>query len=683
MLSVFNKVGLITFLLLALTIATWSQSYQEEINSIKDNLKKSNSAEKQIELLNDLTYAFRRISSDSMEVYSDRTFALALTVDYPKGLAIAYKNRGIIKFKRGGYYQSIIEDYEKASEYAKMAKDSYTQAACYNNIGLVYQSVFQMQEALRYFFMAFEMYQNETLPEDRLKGLIIGNIGTAYHRLEDYDKEYEYLKEVIDYAERRNLKSIYAIYCDNFAKALINRGEYKEAILQANKGIEVQKEIGDNQSYIQTLHTLSKAYLNLKEYKKGLTLAKESIELAKQYSYGLTLTEGYTTTIQLYKAQKHYNKAIESGIVGYNKVLETNNFEEGVIITKLLSELYEEIDDLPNAHKYLKEYIRFSEASLNQKSQMLVSQMEAKYQNVLKEKEIYALNSEKENQEKFTFFFFATSILLFGLLLFTFFSYKKQQKTKTEVEEKNAQLGLAEIGLAEKNQELKKYIESNIQLEQFAHVASHDLKSPLRTISNFAGLLKHKVTPKLNSEEKEYFEFIENGTKQMSSLVNDLLDYSRANSQEIVTETIDAKLLIEKVIDNIQVSIKEANAEITLFDMPEQIIADEVKIRRVFQNLISNSIKFVHPDRTPKLIIRGAVQNDGYEFSVSDNGIGIESKYVDKVFLPYNRLNATDKYEGSGMGLAICKKLVEQHGGLISIDSNELGGTTVSFSIKK
>ncbi len=236
--------------------------------------------------------------------------------------------------------------------------------------------------------------------------------------------------------------------------------------------------------------------------------------------------------------------------------------------------------------------------------------------------------------------------------------------------------------LDNKNAELKKYISSNIQLEQFAHIASHDLKSPLRTISSFSNLLKRKIYKDLDAENKESFDYIETGTQQMSELVNDLLQFSKVNSQVLSPTQVDLETIKKALLLALKFDIESSNAKVKFSGFEGIIYFDESKIKQVLQNLISNAIKFSREGIDPVVEVEQLkVSDKKVRFSVTDNGIGIEREYFEQIFDSFKKLHPKAQYEGSGLGLAICQKIIEKHGGSIWLDSKIGKGTTFYFDI--
>ena len=234
----------------------------------------------------------------------------------------------------------------------------------------------------------------------------------------------------------------------------------------------------------------------------------------------------------------------------------------------------------------------------------------------------------------------------------------------------------AEIMLKLKIEELKR---SNEELEQFAYVSSHDLQEPLRMITSYLQLLQRKYQGNLDDKADKYINFAVDGAVRMQNLIIDLLEYSRVDTGDDEPGSIDCKFILNKVLFDIKAVIKENNATISHDPLPE-VMADSTQIVQVFQNLIINGIKF-HGEEAPKIHISAEKIANEWVFSVQDNGIGIDQQYSERIFEIFKRLNSRDRYPGTGMGLAICKKIVERHGGRIWVESKLGKGSTFYFTL--
>jgi PAS domain S-box-containing protein len=220
---------------------------------------------------------------------------------------------------------------------------------------------------------------------------------------------------------------------------------------------------------------------------------------------------------------------------------------------------------------------------------------------------------------------------------------------------------------------------SNRDLEQFAYVSSHDLQEPLRMVTGFMQLLEKKYQGKLDSTADQYIRFAADGARRMQRLIGDLLEYSRVNTRTWNPAPTDSGEALDQALENLGLSIKESSAQITRGELPT-ILADDQQLTRVFQNLVGNAIKF-RGSRQPEIRVDALREGKRWVFSVRDNGIGIDPEFCDKVFVIFQRLHSRDKYPGTGIGLAISKKIIEQHGGQIWVDSQPGCGSTFYFTM--
>jgi PAS domain S-box-containing protein len=235
----------------------------------------------------------------------------------------------------------------------------------------------------------------------------------------------------------------------------------------------------------------------------------------------------------------------------------------------------------------------------------------------------------------------------------------------------------AEKTLFDLNEELHR---SNKELEQFAYVASHDLQEPLRMVSSFTQLLQKRYKDKLDEDAQQFIRYAVDGAVRMQNLINDLLNFSRIGTRGQKFVEVDFNHVIGRTISNLTVSIKEKNALVVSDELPA-VVGDENQLVQLMQNLIGNAIKFCKT--SPRIHISAVEENNHYLFSVKDNGIGIEKNYFEKIFLIFQRLVPKEEYGGTGIGLAICKRIVERHGGKIWVESELDEGSTFYFTINK
>jgi light-regulated signal transduction histidine kinase (bacteriophytochrome) len=222
---------------------------------------------------------------------------------------------------------------------------------------------------------------------------------------------------------------------------------------------------------------------------------------------------------------------------------------------------------------------------------------------------------------------------------------------------------------------------SNAELERFAYIASHDLQEPLRMVSSFLQLLQKKYKGQLDEKADQYIHYAVDGAERMKALIMDLLEYSRAGSSKETFGRVETETIVKEVGDIFREKIIAARAQVDISSLPV-VWGDKVQLLQLFQNLLSNALKY-HADRTPVIRICAREEPGCWLFSVEDNGIGIDPQFSDKIFIIFQRLHNKTDYSGTGIGLAICKKIVERHGGRIWVESSPDQGSTFYFTIGK
>jgi light-regulated signal transduction histidine kinase (bacteriophytochrome) len=236
----------------------------------------------------------------------------------------------------------------------------------------------------------------------------------------------------------------------------------------------------------------------------------------------------------------------------------------------------------------------------------------------------------------------------------------------------------SEALLQEKLLELQR---SNEDLQQFAYVCSHDLQEPLRVISNYSQLLARRYSDKLDQDANDFIEFTVDATRRMQELINDLLLYSRVDTKGKEFVRTACSEIVAIALANLRVSISESSAVVNCAELPV-ISADRSQLLQVFQNLIGNAIKF-RSENVPAVTVSAEDAGKNWLFSVNDNGLGFDMKYGERIFVIFQRLHTKEMYPGSGIGLAVCKKIIERHGGSIWAESEPGKGTKFSFTLPK
>ena len=221
---------------------------------------------------------------------------------------------------------------------------------------------------------------------------------------------------------------------------------------------------------------------------------------------------------------------------------------------------------------------------------------------------------------------------------------------------------------------------SNKELEQFAYVASHDLREPLRSVTGYLQLIDRRYGQSFDAEGREHMAFAIEGGRRMHTMIGDLLDYSRINLDAVAVGAINTESVLADALVNLHALIADSGARISHSTLP-LVFASGSQVCRLFQNLFANAIKYAAPDRVPEIHIEANCDGVVWEFSVTDNGIGIPKEFRERIFGLFQRLHDRRRYEGTGVGLALCKRIVERHGGTIWVDSTPGRGSTFHFTL--
>jgi light-regulated signal transduction histidine kinase (bacteriophytochrome) len=243
-------------------------------------------------------------------------------------------------------------------------------------------------------------------------------------------------------------------------------------------------------------------------------------------------------------------------------------------------------------------------------------------------------------------------------------------RTKQQLEEANELL----------ERQAEELTRSNRDLEQFAYVASHDLQEPLRKVASFCQLLQRRYAGQLDERADQYIAFAVDGASRMQRLINDLLAFSRIGRITSGFTDVDLDRVVAEAANQLDARLEQSGGELLWSDLPV-VRGEEALLSALLTNLVGNSLKFRHPERPPRVRVSAERVGDEWQISCEDNGIGIEAEFADKVFVIFQRLHPKDMYPGTGIGLAIAKKVVERHGGRIWAESGASGGARFCFTL--
>lgn len=674
--------SLLSLGLLLFTVSSTAQQMQQELDELRQTYLQQSDPARQIDILNEIAYTYRRINPDSVMKYAELAIARSQAMDYTQGLANAYKNKGIAFYKLGAGPDTTINCYQQAIAYAEEIEDYYTQAACLNNIALIQIYTLSYNEAIASLLKGVKIFDQYLKEESRLKALILGNLGTAYRARQDLERSIDYFEKALEIGKRINDKSISTIYVDELAMAKMETGKVQEAYDDVINILPLTDELGDMESKASFLITLADIEIHLKLFESSHAHALEALELAQNHNFTRKTIQALTVLSQGNAENGRIEAAIARGKEALRTSAQAKMFWYEARSLLLLSDLYAQNRDYVEAFSYLRQYNAVHERNRDQESQEMASRIEAEYQMKERQNQIELLKQEQLAQKnRIRLLWFASAFFLMLLFIGAYVYYLKW-RTSRALNAKNSELARAEQQLYEKNTQLQAYIESNMQLENFAHLASHDLREPMRTIVSFSQLLEKRASTKLNADELEYLNFIQEGTRRIEKLINDLLTFAKINNSPANIEKVDLNEVLRQVQQDLHQLIGEKKAVIQIENpLPEFMLCDPARVYQLFQNLISNGIKYSREEVAPLITIKYRKGRKCHYFSITDNGIGIASEFYDRIFLLFKTLKSKTVSNSSGIGLATCKKIVEQMGGRIWVESIEGHGSIFYFNL--
>jgi signal transduction histidine kinase len=617
---------LLFFSFIILNSSIHAQYFDLSPDALKVLLKDQTiSKEDRVIVLKELAYRNKNVLPKDALMYVGQSLKLAKAINYKKGIAESTHTLGLIQFYLGDY-ELALSNYLIALEIRKEINDKIGLGRSYNNIGVFYQKMNKFDLAKNYF----------------RQGLIL----------------------------RRETKDSVGIAFsyNNLGRVYLDQGNPKKAVTNYKIGLLISKKLKNAKAQSLTLSNLGDLYKSQFNYDKALRYYEETLELM------IPSKNSYNKARILIKIGniKIHQKDFETALINLKKGQEiSEKLQAKPLLNKAyqkFSEAYAGIEDYEMAYNYQLKSKEIQKNLMTTSISNEILALEAKYQFEQKERKLLEQEGQIADLYRMFSILVFLVILVFSVLIYS--RYRKQIKV-------NQNLKATAIEIKDKNKQLATYTK---ELEQFTYIASHDLKEPLRNIGGFARILDRRYRMVLDDKGKEYLNFIMTGVNQMTALLTDLLQYSEVKRlKEEDLKWVNLNDLMLSIQNSLNTKIQESNGRLIFNDLP-MIYSNTFQIAQLFKNLISNGLKFQRKDDTPIIEVSGKHCGDFWEFKVTDNGIGIDKSYHDKIFEMFRRLHKQTDYEGTGMGLTICKQIIEQHGGEISIESKIEKGTTFIFT---
>lgn len=700
---------IITLITTIFLLVPWGLADSRHIDSLMSALKYADSDTQKVLLYDKIAWEFLNSDLDKAASYNKKGCVLAEEIIYRRGMGKSFKTRGVI-----AVFQSDLENALKHLQNAlvnfRLINDKVGEANTINNLGWYYQQVGKYKESLEYFEAASSI--REEIGDKKGLANSCNNLGVMYYMLGKYDKSlqkhltairlWEELKERDNQAasflnigavyremdekvlamgnfqeglkiavEENNLRSMADAH-SNIGDMWLENLKYKKAINHYLNALNIREKLADKTGIRESLSSLGAVHTAQKKYHEAIAYHNRSLHIAKTIDDKSGMLTQYNL---LGEVQNLYNKpreALSYLMPAQQLAKELGMMPELAKTYKQISLAYLTLEDYQQAFQFQALTTEVNDQIFSEEKTRVLEELKEKYESDQKEKEIGMLQKEREIAKLRQRGWMILSLALAMACVIGMLVYRYRIKVKNTLA-----LALQKQAIEERNHALEL---SNADLEQFAYVVSHDLKQPLRTIGSFAGLISRRYPGVLDSEGKEFINYVTDGVKQMHNLLTDLLIYAQTGKNSTY-RVMDMNEIIDTATKNLQDFIREKNASIHVEGMPF-MVGNRSGMIQLFQNMISNAIKF-NENQPPEIEIEYRDENDRHLIVVRDNGIGISADHKEKIFVVFQRLHTQEDYPGTGIGLSICQKVAKQHGGEIWIDSEPGKGSAFYISLPK
>lgn len=648
-----------------------------QIDSLKQVLPTLAEDTNKVNTLNELSYAYHNNDIQQTFIYGNEALNLANQLNYSKGKAAAYHNLCIAN-SISGKLEIALQFNDQVIALADSLKAFSLLIDAYKAKGILQDKAGNPEVAIQYHQKAFDLAVKENYPSGIIDACF--NLGGAYAELDNFQKARAYYEQAVTTGASINDQASISWGYRSIANNYHAEKNYAEATIYYEKALTIARTVGRKRSLAFALSDYAQNLLKQGKREMAEQYFLESIQIIQTTGDNRGAVIALRDLGRFYLDTDHPNKAIQA----FEQALATNKWpntplETGIL--NLLSKGYAQKEAFQKAYEIQQLFNAKSDSIDYQSKLKLTAELEEKYQSKKKEAENALLRAGQqqqiaiiEEQKAFNFYLVTIASLLALLGVTAFQAYRNKQRNNLLLEEK----------VTERTEALqisnKQLMQSNEELARFAYVASHDLREPLRNISNFTQLLKKNIISPNQSETSTYIDIIQQNTLHMNNLILDTLEYTNLSKVDNELIKINLNQTLEAVKAVLASTIKEKNASIQVITPLPILRSIKGLPFSLFKNIIENGIKY-NESPEPLIQINYTLKEKMHLFSITDNGIGIPSIFQKDIFKMFKRLQNRDKYQGSGMGLANCKKIVNKLGGQIWVESDEQNGSTFFISL--
>lgn len=580
-----------------------------------------------------------------------------------------------IASRKVGEYQKAFEYHNRTLRISEETQDLEMVESSYHGLGNLHRDAGVYDQAISYYLKSLEISNQRGSPANVIVSYI--DLADTYLRAKDPEKALEHIIKgyelSLEHKEKnKNEESTaqFASVLNRYAEVLAIKKQYEEALTKHYEALKIYHSLNIRQYIGQTLMFIADVQSQQGRYEQAEKTFEECSVLKTAFLANdfarleLKMADFFYKQGKFAKAEIHYQESLKaSNKHQFKDIAQKCNYKLFLLYLNFFN-------DKEQALGYLNKANELNDLVFNEEKRRQTAEIELKFKVEKTNNELNTLRLEQNSFQLRQNKILLVSSIVFSLMLVAFLTYiiKLRGKNYATLKAKNEEI----------KQQYKRLEESNEILRQFAYVAAHDLKEPLRSIGSYISLVQMKYSKSIDDKGKEYFNFVNAGVKRMYSLLTDLLDFSQVLAQQPGAEVLRPEEVLSEVTDNLRTAIESRNALVQYPQNMPTVRMHRLHMLQLFQNLIANALKF--NDKMPPVIkVDGKIVGKDLLFTVEDNGIGIKPEYANKVFILFQQLNK--KIDGTGIGLTICKNIVDKYDGKIWFESEENIGTKFFISI--
>ncbi len=603
-------------------------------------------------------------------------------IKYQEGEFYAYNNLGLAHDYLG-VPDSAYHYFQRAYKLAVALEDDFFLSVAKNNLGMYHLFQKNLPLAFKLLMEALELDESKGLKKDPI--ISYSNLGLIYEEWGNIDKALHAYKKAAEFALARKTpeKDAFAYLTIGYIASL--EKEYEKAIKNYEKALAFYRANHRDNQIAETIFYMGIVRQDQDRLEESLTYFLQALEFYEKQDSKADIVSMYTFIADNHKRSGNVGKALKYYEMAEDLASSHHIRSELVNIYREMANIYSnENIDFKKAHDYRLKYSLLNDTIYEDQTSEELRHLQTSYNLKIKEAENDKLLAERtrdrillKQRTSFAVSVAIISLLLTGIVVVLYQAYRQKFLSNKQLGDKVRERTIA---LEVANNKLVQY---NEELERFAHISSHDLKEPLRNISSFIHLIQRKLRKvEISPVIEEYMSFVIKGTRQMHELVEDVSAFSKViSTRDRPLESVDLKKVLQELLLSIDLLIRERNALISIHPMPS-VLAHKGNFYLIFKNLIENAIKYNKSEQPEVNVFYQSTTHD-HHFIIRDNGIGIAEEYQHQIFELFKRLNNREEYNGSGIGLAICKRIIESYGGNIWVESKLKFGSSFHFTLPR